>query len=82
MHFDLSEWYNCTRAIDYRKGEGMVTFRKLSLEESVLAELQDISRKASAKENRSVTLSEIVGIGLTHARMIFHLENEGTSDNA
>lgn len=49
----------------------MVTYRKVSLEESVVSDLQEISRIASVKENRTVTLSELVRVGLGHARTVF-----------
>jgi hypothetical protein len=52
----------------------MVTFRKVGIEESVLLRLQDISRVASAKEHRKITLSEIVGIGLDQVIHVFGLE--------
>lgn len=54
----------------------MITYRKVSLEDTVVSELQDISRMASAKENRTVTLSELVSVGLGHVRMVFKVQEQ------
>ena len=58
----------------------MVNFQALSLRPAVVREIQDISRKASAKEGRTVTLSEVVSVGLTHARFVFHLNDDIETD--
>lgn len=52
----------------------MLTYRSLSLVDSVVSEIQEISQKATDKEQRTVSLSEVVSVGLSYARTYFNLD--------